>query len=69
MKTAQRDYTTVSQAIMVLEDDLLWSSDFEAIRKPLTHWLKSEMILLPPSIFAVQMADALLVDENDLTVR
>lgn len=54
---------------MVLEDDLLWSSDFEAIRKPLTHWLKSEMILLPPSIFAVQMADALLVDENDLTVR
>jgi hypothetical protein len=69
MKTAERNYNTVSHAIMLLEDDLLWSTDFEAIRDPLKHWLKSEMILQPPSIFAVQMANALLEDENDLTVR
>lgn len=70
IKKAEKDLILVKQALGLLNDkNLIWSADFDAIRQPLADYLKSETILRSPSPFAVHLADALLVEENDLTVR
>lgn len=69
-RNSEKDLATVKHALALLQDkNLIWSSDFEAIREPLANWLKSETIIRPPDIWAVKMADALLIEENDITVR
>lgn len=69
-RDSRKDRVLVNQAVGLLQDkNLVWSADFEAIREPLARWLNSETLIRPPGIFAVQIADALLIEENDLTVR
>jgi hypothetical protein len=57
------------QAAGLLEADLIWSADMEAIRKDLATFLRAKAALgiaNHPSL--ISLVQHLLADENDLTV-
>jgi hypothetical protein len=61
--------TDFLQAAGLLEADLIWSEDMEAIRKDLATFLKSKAALGTanhPSL--ISLVQHLLADENDLSV-
>jgi hypothetical protein len=61
--------TDFLQAAGLLEADLIWSDDFEAIRLDLATYLRSKAALATanhPSL--ISLVQHLLADENDLTV-
>lgn len=64
-----RAYNLLAVAGKTLEADLVWSSDFESIRKPLAEWLYYEKLKgsnANPS--ALKIAAILLDEEFDLTI-
>lgn len=61
--------TDFLQAAGLLEADLIWSEDMEAIRKDLATYLRAKSALANanhPSL--ISLVQHLLADENDLTV-
>lgn len=57
------------QAAGLLEADLVWSPDFDAIRKDLATYLRSMSSLGPVNHPAlVGLVQKLLADENDFTI-
>jgi hypothetical protein len=61
--------TDFLQAAGLLEADLIWSDDFEAIRLDLATYLRSKAALASanhPSL--ISLVQHLLAEENDLTV-
>lgn len=57
------------QAAGLLESDLVWSEDFEAIRLDLAEFLRSKADLGSANHPAlISLVQKLLADENDLTV-
>ena len=58
------NYKILAEAVNVLSDDnLVWSDDFEAIRKPLAVWLRDEMKhSLYAADKALEIAKAVLKD-------
>lgn len=61
--------TDFLQAAGLLEADLIWSNDMEAIRADLATYLKAKAALGSgnhPSL--ISLVQHLLADENDLTV-
>lgn len=60
-----------AQAIALLKDDqLVWSEDMEAIRKPLADVFDEHLIESNFSFATLNyLAEKLIEEENDLTVR
>lgn len=61
--------TDFLQAAGLLEADLIWSDDFEAIRLDLATYLRAKAALASanhPSL--ISLVQHLLAEENDLTV-
>jgi hypothetical protein len=57
------------QAAGLLEADLIWSNDFDAIRKDLATYLRTKASLDRANHPAlISLVQHLLADENDLTV-
>ena len=58
-----------AQASMLLRDDnLIWSDDFEAIRKPLAALIDLEAASYRFNPFLVQICQTLIAEENDITI-
>lgn len=70
VKKFDRHYAMFKTAVAILEDkNLVWSSDFETIRRPLARWLKYQTSLghnADPT--AIEIAENLTNDEFDLTI-
>lgn len=58
----------VTAAHLLQDDHLVWSSDLEAIRKPLAKLLTHAATLGAFSPILLEIADKLLIEEYDLTV-
>lgn len=68
-----KDFNSVTkdflQAAGLLEADLVWSPDFNAIRKPLADYLRNKSSLGSANHPAlVELVNRLLFEENDLSV-
>lgn len=63
-------YQKLSTAVVLLEDqNLEWSSDFEAIREPLAKWLRYQTPMGDYATpYALEIADRLTEEEFDLTI-
>lgn len=58
-----------AQASMLLRDEhLIWSQDFEAIRKPLAALIDVEASTYRFNPFLVQICQQLIAEENDITI-
>jgi hypothetical protein len=56
------------QAAGLLEADLVWSTDFEALRKPLANYLKAKAGLgIANNPHLIELVARLLDEENNLT--
>ena len=61
--------TDFKQASGLLRDDnLVWSADFEEIRKPLAALIDLEAATYRFNPFLVQICQALIAEENDITI-
>lgn len=60
------NYKLLNKAVKFLRDDnLVWSADFDAIRKPLSDWLADEMrYSMYAADKAVLVASALMEDKD-----
>lgn len=66
------DYDKVTndflQAAGLLEADLVWSPDFEALREPLAKYLRAKSALgIANNFYLREIVTRLLDEENDLT--
>jgi hypothetical protein len=69
MKRDERVTNDFLQAAGLLEADLIWSSDFDAIRKDLATYLRSKSSLGKANHPAlVSLVQHLLDTENDLSI-
>lgn len=66
-----RIYTDFKQAAALLHDkNLLWSEDMDAIREPLARYISNRATDgLNNDVDLIEVVQALIADENDLTVR
>lgn len=65
----QRIYADFKQAAALLHDDLVWSSDMEAIRRPLARYIANRAADgLNNDVDLIEVVQALIADENDVTV-
>ena len=61
--------TDFKQASGLLRDDnLVWSADFEEIRKPLAALIDLEAATYRFNPFLVQICQQLIAEENDITI-
>ena len=68
-RTELRLVTDFKQASGLLKDDnLVWSADFEEIRKPLAALIDLEAATYRFNPFLVQICQALIAEENDITI-
>ena len=68
-RMSNRLATDFAQASMLLRDDhLIWSEDFEAIRKPLAALIDLEASSYRFNPFLVQICQTLIAEENDITI-
>jgi hypothetical protein len=68
-RMSNRIATDFAQASMLLRDDhLIWSEDFEAIRKPLAALIDLEASTYRFNPFLTQICQALIQEENDITI-
>lgn len=66
LKSVKADF---AQASMLLRDEhLVWSQDFEAIRKPLAALIDLEASIYRFNPFLVQICQELIAEENDITI-
>ena len=64
-----RMYADFKQASGLLRDDnLVWSDDFETIRKPLAALIDLEASTYRFNPFLVQICQQLIAEENDITI-
>lgn len=70
MKTkTDRMYADFKQASGLLRDDnLVWSQDFESIRKPLAALIDLEASTYRFNPFLAQICQQLIAEENDITI-
>ena len=68
MKVRSRDRQLLMHAYQFLKsNELVWSDDFEAIRKPLAELFRYEALAVYPSRIIIQIADAVMADEFDIS--
>lgn len=68
MKVKNRDREMLILAYQFLKsNELVWSDDFESIRKPLASVLRYESLAVYPSIAAIEIAYAIMQDEFDIS--
>lgn len=64
-----RLYNDFKQASGLLRDDnLVWSQDFESIRKPLAALIDLEASTYRFNPFLTQICQQLIAEENDITI-
>ena len=64
-----RMYADFKQASGLLRDDnLVWSQDFESIRKPLAALIDLEASTYRFNPFLAQICQQLIAEENDITI-
>lgn len=69
MGSNERVVNDFLQAAGLLKSDLIWSSDFDDIRLPLAEYIQVKAPLgLANHPALIEIVQALLKDENDLTV-
>lgn len=69
-RTEQRIYADFKQAAALLHDDLVWSNDMEAIRKPLARYISNRAADgLDNDVDLIEIVQNLIADENDITVK
>lgn len=65
----QRLYADFKQAAALLHDDLVWSSDMEAIRRPLARYIANRATDgLNNDVDLIEIVQNLIADENDITI-
>lgn len=68
-RSSLRMVADFKQASGLLRDDnLIWSEDFEAIRKPLAALIDLEAATYRFNPFLVQICQQLIAEENDITI-
>lgn len=68
MRVKNRDRELLILAYQFLNSNqLVWSEDFEAIRKPLAELFKYEALAIYPNKTIIQIADAVMADEFDIS--
>ena len=61
-------YADYKQAAGLLNDDLVWSSDFEAIRKDLSQLISQHASANNYPLQLTNIVQTLIADENDLSI-
>ena len=68
-RTNRRLYADFKQAAALLDDDLVWSSDMEAIRRPLARYISNRAVDgLDHDVDLIEIVQCLIADENDITI-
>lgn len=68
-RTEQRIYADFKQAAALLHDDLVWSNDMEAIRRPLARYISNKAVDgLDNDVDLIEIVQCLIADENDITI-
>lgn len=68
-RTNRRLYADFKQAAALLDDDLVWSSDMEAIRRPLARYISNRAVDgLDNDVDLIEIVQCLIADENDITI-
>lgn len=68
-RSNQRIYADFKQAAALLDDDLVWSSDMEAIRRPLARYIANRATDgLENDVDLIEIVQCLIADENDITI-
>lgn len=68
-RTNRRLYADFKQAAALLDDDLVWSSDMEAIRRPLARYISNRALDgLDNDVDLIEIVQCLIADENDITI-
>ena len=69
-RTSDRIYADFKQAAGLLDDDnLVWSSDLDAIRRDLARYLSAKASLgAANNPHLIQLVQTLLAEENDITI-
>lgn len=68
-RSNRRLYADFKQAAALLHDDLIWSSDMEAIRRPLARYISNRAIDgLDNDVDLIEIVQSLIADENDITL-
>lgn len=68
MKRKVMLYNDYRQAAGLLRDDLVWSSDFEAIRLDLANLIATHAAMDNYPAPLTEIVRTLIADENDLTI-
>jgi hypothetical protein len=68
--TSERIYADFKQAAALLDDDnLVWSSDLESIRRDLSRYISDKAILgSANNAHLINLVQTLISDENDLSI-
>lgn len=68
-RSNRRLYADFKQAAALLHDDLIWSSDMEAIRRPLARYISNRAVDgLDNDVDLIEIVQCLIADENDITI-
>lgn len=68
-RSNRRLYADFKQAAALLHDDLIWSSDMEAIRLPLARYISNRAVDgLDNDVDLIEIVQCLIADENDITI-
>lgn len=68
-RSNQRIYADFKQAAALLDDDLVWSSDMESIRRPLARYIANRAEDgLKNDVDLIEIVQCLIADENDITI-
>jgi hypothetical protein len=69
-RTSQQLYADFKQAAGLLDDDnLVWSSDLDSIRRDLARYLSAKASLgAANNPHLIQLVQTLLAEENDITI-